>query len=140
MSKFKVIVLMEEIGEYDTFEEAFAKFFAVIREKFGTPEMPTLQLLETTNFIEHRVESSLLESTIECVVDFYAARDFAYKVGLLKEGKLQNLEEPVPSELVDCAFLRFIILSTEQRMKRLVKEVAEAEGLIDDMGNFAGEE
>ncbi len=142
MSKFKVIVLMKEIGKYDTFEEAFAKFFTLIKEKLATTEMPALQLWEmkTTSFIEHEVETRFLgdKSTIRCVLNFYAARDFAYDVGLLKDGELQKLEEPVSLELVNLAFLRFVLSQTTKRMKRmrrLIKEAAEAEGLIDDMGN-----
>jgi len=143
MSKFKVIVMMKEVGEYDTFEEAFTKFLTLIRTKLGTHEMPADQLMET-NFIEHEVLTRFGDdkSTIKCMLDFYAAHHFACVVGLLKDGELQKLEEPVLLSLINLAFLRFVLSQTTKRMKRmrqLIGEAAQAESLVDDMGNSINE-
>jgi hypothetical protein len=87
---YEAIVGMESIGKYKSFNEAFIKFFEGINltlEK-GT----SYQLLETTNFLV--CTNSLI---VIGVMPFYEARDFAYGIGLLVDGKIQQkVNEPTP--------------------------------------------
>lgn len=98
---FKILINMEDAGEYASFNAAFTKFFEEVRK---TMEAGTsFQVLETANFIVFCKDSKPTG-----VMGFYDARDFAYETGLLAgEGVLQkNAPEPT-LEKVEQGFEKF---------------------------------
>jgi hypothetical protein len=74
---FKLIHNMVEIGDYDTFDEAFIEMYH--RVKRDIEQGTSLRVLETACWIE--------AITGELIM-FYEARDAACNSGLLVDGKL----------------------------------------------------
>jgi len=74
---FKLTHNMEEIGDYDTFDEAFIEMYH--RVKRDIEEGTSWQLLETACWIEAKTGELMM---------FYEARDAACISGLLIDGKL----------------------------------------------------
>jgi hypothetical protein len=74
---FKLTYLMEEIGEYATFDAAFRTLYQLLVAdmKKGI----SWQVVETAIWIQRENSSPIY---------FYDARDMARRSGLLKEGKL----------------------------------------------------
>lgn len=81
--KANLTINMDSIGEYSNFIDAFTEMYNQIK-KFMT-EGYSWQALETTNWIEITDDKSEI---MVGVMDFYHARDYACKIGLLTNGKL----------------------------------------------------
>lgn len=86
---FQVLVSLNELGTFESFNEAFKLFWKKIREVVRE-KGASYQWLETSNFIV------LKKGDIEHPVGFYDAKDFAYEIGLLAgNGEIQeNANEP----------------------------------------------
>jgi len=75
--KWKVTFAMKEIGCFDTFKDAFVALYCAIKKESSL----TYQLLETATWIISDVPQAV-------PIYFYDARDMAYNMGILKDGKL----------------------------------------------------
>jgi hypothetical protein len=97
---FKVIIGLEDIGEYEKFYEAVKVFLKKIKAK-GKEGM-SLAWLASANWIEHEI------GFIKCTLDFYDVRDFAFIIGVLnKDGEIIEEAAPeIPAEAIDRIFLR----------------------------------
>ena len=86
---FKVQIKLKDVenGEYETFSEAFKRFFQEVKDLLenGT----SYQILETTCHI-------VLGNNI--LLDFYDSRDLAYRIGLMEEGKIVENPPELTSE------------------------------------------
>ena len=76
---FKLIHNMAEVGEYDTFDEAFIEMYHRVKSDIESNEGTSWQLLETACWIEAATGELMM---------FYEARDAACISGLLVDGKL----------------------------------------------------
>lgn len=71
---YKLIYNLHDHGSFETFEDAFKRLFALIKDE----DELVWQLLETACWIEN---------TKGQAIPFYDARDLAYDKGLLVDGK-----------------------------------------------------
>lgn len=80
---FEIIVGLQRVGSYKSFNEALIKFF----EEIGLviQKGTSYQWLETSNFVAITHSSEPTD-----VMNFYDARDFACEIGLLVKGKIQR--------------------------------------------------
>ena len=74
---YKAVFLLNPIGEFLTFKDAFKALYDVICEGI-VKQILTWQTLETTTWIEPKEESP---------ISFYAARDIMCEMGYLVDGK-----------------------------------------------------
>ncbi|MDD5146119.1 MAG: hypothetical protein PHF44_04735 [Candidatus Pacebacteria bacterium] len=90
---FKVTIEGKEVGDFDTFIEAFKTFFDKVKEIIdrGTP----WQMLETACWIECNGKNP---------IGFYAVKNLAYAIGLLKDGKLQDSVRELPQDIMESVF------------------------------------
>jgi len=122
---YKLVIAMEDVGTFKTFPEAFREFFKKVREMIATGT--SYQILETTCWIErHSLEriGSNRGFNTKSTLYFNGVKDLAYKIGLMKEMKIQNglgVEERVADSLIDVAF---------QEASEVFKE--EVEVLLED--------
>ena len=90
---FKVTIALKEVGEFSNFPEAFAHFYKEIEKlvESGT----SLQVLETACSINWDSDLDPITGEVgkikHYVLDFYKARDLAYHLGLLRDGKLVSV-------------------------------------------------
>jgi len=110
---FRIIVGLEDVGEFPKFTEAFKLFFAKIKEQVtgGT----SWQVLETSNFIVY------VTPTDKRPMSFYQARDFAYEIGqLVGRGELREVEEPSESTL-EAAFAKVVEEYFDEQLRALLQ-------------------
>jgi hypothetical protein len=119
MFEFEAIVGMKLVGKYKSFNKALIKFLEEISIvlKAGT----SVQWLETANFLVSTGSSDPIG-----VMTFYEARDFAYDIGLMVDGEIQQgVAEPaaevVSKAFKDCATQREI--GEVEQFLSLVEEV-----------------
>jgi hypothetical protein len=74
---FTVHIAIEKKGEFETFTEAFRQFWGEIDILLDSPNA-SLQILETACWIGYEAD------TVRIPLYFYAARDLAYDIGLVK--------------------------------------------------------
>ena len=94
---FKLIIGLKDVGEFATFPEAFREMHHRIEKiiKEGT----NLQMLETANWIECEIDGK------EYPLMSFGAKDLAGAIGLLKDGKLQDISlHPIIEDLIKLAF------------------------------------
>lgn len=116
-TSFEVIIGLETIARFPTFESAYERFYNEIKKTImqGT----TYMVVETANFIKHTVKTP--HGPIDCVLDFFQARDLAYTTGILDNGQLIKPPPKVPSYLVDLYFL-----STEAENRNIFLRMTDA--------------
>ncbi len=125
MGKFKVIVGLADVGIYDTFVEAYKILHGKIKELLASGT--SWQMLDTTNFIEFTTGDGK-----KFPMDFYQARDFAYRIGLLAgEGELQDNATEPSDDAVEVAFRSAVHESSGAL--RAVLEIQESAQIADDM-------
>ena len=78
---YKVVYGMQKYGNYETFEEAFAKLYRILKKDIEAGNM-SWQVLETAVWIETPKRPIPMY--------FYEARDHACDIGLLIDGKLNK--------------------------------------------------
>lgn len=123
-TSFDVEIGLEKHFYHDTFVEAYKCFYSEIMAvmKQGTSH----QWLETSNYIKHTVKT--LHGPVDCVLNFFQAKDLAYIVDVLKDGKLQEPSHCTPPIRVDLFFLETEAKNREglhrdiEEMKQRIKE------------------
>ena len=100
---FKVVVFLEDVGEYRAFPEAFARLFRGIKDLLA--EGTSYQILETTNCITRSVHGRIE------AMDWYEARDIAFLTGVMKEGELVNPLPKVSEEKFSSTFAAYLARS-----------------------------
>ena len=101
---YKLVVEMKDVGTFETFSEAFREFFKKIKEITSSGMGTSWQVLETMCWIERHYDETY---NIVRYLYFYEARDLAYRIGLMKEMKIQEnvgVDERVANSLIDRAF------------------------------------
>lgn len=98
LKPFKVIIGLQDVERYLTFQEAFREFSAKVKE-VATNGM-SLPCLETTCHIEY---CGIFGQESPCLMNFYQAGDFARQIGILtKDGQLQEFRGIIlPSEMAE---------------------------------------
>lgn len=84
---YRVIVELKDIGLFDTFAAAFPAMYQAVKEILQRPA-PTYQTLETACWIEYGNPSAVSRMLGGSHLDWYNARDLAYSLGIMSDGKL----------------------------------------------------
>lgn len=85
--KYRAVAFLDELGEFDTFEEAFVPIYDAIKEATGI----TWQEIETTVWIvKVNDDGSSMNFPDNIATTFYAARDIMCEQGLLTDGYLHK--------------------------------------------------
>jgi hypothetical protein len=83
---YQAVYGLNTIGEFHSFEEAFAAIYHRLNEDMKAEQM-SYQFLETTIWIENKMMMPVPPIN---PIFFYDARDKAVNIGLLQDGKLQE--------------------------------------------------
>ncbi len=95
---YKLTIELKEVGEYKTFSEAFRELYERVKKMLK--DGMALFTLEQTIFIETEIDG------IKCPLGFYDARDLACEIGLLENGKLQEIPlGHLEENLIETTFL-----------------------------------
>lgn len=121
---FEVIVGLETMGTYASFNEACKRFFDEIFEV--VQEGTSFQWLETTNFLV-KVGEPL------AFMGFYDARDFAIRNGLIVNGTSEFQEVPELSpEAIELAFSRSMTNLMADELDEMLSAIREILAALKD--------
>jgi hypothetical protein len=120
---FKVTVA-HDIGDFEKFTDAFKEFYWGVKNLVNSGT--SLQALETTCFITYESANESLP------LEWYDARDFAYKIGLLVgSGELKEIEEP-PLEQVVAVFEHAATEHIDEQIRDIGKKLARIRALLEN--------
>ena len=86
---FRILILLEEVGQTENLAEACQIFLQRIKELIEKGQISLRDLIETC-MIEAEIDGS------RCIMNFPAIRDFSHEIGLLKEdGTLSGRPLPI---------------------------------------------
>jgi len=115
MSKFKVVVALEDNGSFESFGEAFKVLFEKVMKLVA--ESTSFQVLETACWIEYAGTKMY----------FYDTRDLAYRVGVLKgKGELVDPLPKIDSFVVDLAFFEKVLDTIEEYEDEVIETLQQA--------------
>ncbi len=103
---YKVMIMLEWIGEFRTFQEAFEKLYWEVKKQVEEGK-PLLILMETNGIVYEKFNDAAGYWSRRAM-KFEDARDFAYKMKyLINEGELVKPAVKIPEELVTLEFFKF---------------------------------
>lgn len=122
---YKLTMELKDVGEYQTFPEAFKELYKRLTKML---EEGMAEQMLSAIWIERKI------GAVECPLMFYDARDLADEIGLLKDGKLQEISlDPHKENLIEIAFLKSavkkneFIIETDAKIRQLKAVIAQSE-------------